>query len=242
MITQSNQPLPGKAHWPADRIVRQPPSVDVPLGTVVYRPDFGNVDAAVKLVPNTLGSSVRKTSGVSVASGILIRKPKISTIVAINLVDCQCRVGENYGRHCEGSQCGRCRAGARLTQRLAASVSRMTLLRILRGFPIPISLRPRVLGVVDLALRRGRRHAPGRHRVAPPGRHAHRPLGDQDDGHGDPFWNYRAGTSSTRRTRSSPFLGVTPPSVVRSVLEVVIHRAPSGATCTSRRRPYCCTR
>ncbi|RSM77815.1 ISL3 family transposase [Kibdelosporangium aridum] len=47
------------------------------------------------------------------------------------------------------------RAGARLTQRLAASVSRMTLLRMLRGLPDPDRATPRVLGVDDFALRRG---------------------------------------------------------------------------------------
>jgi hypothetical protein len=43
------------------------------------------------------------------------------------------------------------RAGARLTQQLAASVSRMTLLRIVRGLPDPESSTPRVLGVDDFA-------------------------------------------------------------------------------------------
>ncbi|MCE7006407.1 ISL3 family transposase [Kibdelosporangium philippinense] len=47
------------------------------------------------------------------------------------------------------------RAGARLTRHLAASVSRMTLLRILRGLPDPDRSTPRVLGVDDFALRRG---------------------------------------------------------------------------------------
>lgn len=47
------------------------------------------------------------------------------------------------------------RAGARLTQRLAASVSRMTLLRMVRGLPDPDHPAPRVLGVDDFALRRG---------------------------------------------------------------------------------------
>lgn len=47
------------------------------------------------------------------------------------------------------------RAGARLTRHLAASVSRMTLLRILRGLPDPDRSAPRVLGVDDFALRRG---------------------------------------------------------------------------------------
>jgi transposase len=47
------------------------------------------------------------------------------------------------------------RAGARLTQRLAASVSRMTLLRMVRALPDPDRATPRVLGVDDFALRRG---------------------------------------------------------------------------------------
>jgi transposase len=47
------------------------------------------------------------------------------------------------------------RAGARLTRHLAASVSRMTLLRLVRGLLDPDSRTPRVLGVDDFALRRG---------------------------------------------------------------------------------------
>jgi transposase len=47
------------------------------------------------------------------------------------------------------------RAGARLTQRLAAAVSRMTLLRLVRAPPDPDSPIPRVLGVDHFALRRG---------------------------------------------------------------------------------------
>ena len=47
------------------------------------------------------------------------------------------------------------RAGARLTRHLAASVSRMTLLRLVRGLPDPERPTPRVLGVDDFALRRG---------------------------------------------------------------------------------------
>jgi transposase len=47
------------------------------------------------------------------------------------------------------------RAGARLTRQLAASVSRMTLLRLVRSLPDPDCSTPRVLGVDDFALRRG---------------------------------------------------------------------------------------
>lgn len=47
------------------------------------------------------------------------------------------------------------RAGARLTQHLAAVVSRMTLLRLIRALPDPDPSTPRVLGVDDFALRRG---------------------------------------------------------------------------------------
>lgn len=47
------------------------------------------------------------------------------------------------------------RAGARLTRRLAAAVSRMTLLRLIRALPDPDLPTPRVLGVDDFALRRG---------------------------------------------------------------------------------------
>lgn len=48
------------------------------------------------------------------------------------------------------------RAGARLARRLAASVSRMTLIRLIRALPDPaLTAGPRVLGVDDFALRRG---------------------------------------------------------------------------------------
>jgi transposase len=48
------------------------------------------------------------------------------------------------------------RAGARLTGRLAAGVSRMTLIRLIRALPDPaVSASPRVLGVDEFALRKG---------------------------------------------------------------------------------------
>jgi transposase len=48
------------------------------------------------------------------------------------------------------------RAGARLTGRLAAGVSRMTLLRLIRALPDPaVQEAPRVLGVDEFALRKG---------------------------------------------------------------------------------------
>lgn len=47
------------------------------------------------------------------------------------------------------------RAGARMLERLAAAVSRMTLLRLVRALPDPEQATPRVLGVDDFALRRG---------------------------------------------------------------------------------------
>ena len=47
------------------------------------------------------------------------------------------------------------RAGARLTSRLACSVSRSTLLRLIRAAPDPAGTTPLVLGVDDFALRKG---------------------------------------------------------------------------------------
>src|SRR5581483_5566887 len=51
------------------------------------------------------------------------------------------------------------RAGARLAERQGAPASRDTLLRLLREEPLEPAATPRVLGVDDLALRRGRRYA-----------------------------------------------------------------------------------
>ena len=51
------------------------------------------------------------------------------------------------------------RAGARLAERLAAAVSRTTLLRLVRAMPDPaVSASPRALGVDEFALRKGRRY------------------------------------------------------------------------------------
>ena len=48
------------------------------------------------------------------------------------------------------------RAGARMSGRLAAAVSRMTLIRLIRALPDPaLSGSPRVLGVDEFALRKG---------------------------------------------------------------------------------------
>src|SRR5207249_1107717 len=48
------------------------------------------------------------------------------------------------------------RPGARLNQHLAMPTSRMTLLRLIRGLPEPAITSPRVLGVDEFAIRRGR--------------------------------------------------------------------------------------
>jgi transposase len=51
------------------------------------------------------------------------------------------------------------RAGARLAERLAAAVSRTTLIRLIRAMPDPaVRSSPRVLGVDEFALRKGRRY------------------------------------------------------------------------------------
>nr|WP_280370046.1 ISL3 family transposase [Nocardia wallacei] len=73
--------------------------------------------------------------------GVAVRHARRTTM----LQRLQCRVGLALGG----------RAGARLTAHLAASVSRMTLLRQIRALPDPNHATPRVLGVDDFALRRG---------------------------------------------------------------------------------------
>jgi hypothetical protein len=51
------------------------------------------------------------------------------------------------------------RAGARLSGHLAAAVSRTTLIRLVRAMPDPaVSVSPRVLGVDEFALQKGRRY------------------------------------------------------------------------------------
>ena len=66
---------------------------------------------------------------------------------------------------------------ARLTGRLACTVSRSTLLRVIRAAADPDGQTPLVLGVDDFTLRKGTsRHHPDRHRDPPTGRHAARAV------------------------------------------------------------------
>ncbi len=73
------------------------------------------------------------------------RRRRLTTVVQAVLADVAAALGG--------------RAGARLAARQGAPASRDTLLRLLRAGPTERTTTPRVLGVDDLALRRGRRYA-----------------------------------------------------------------------------------